>query len=111
MQKTYAIRDRKFYENVAGQSGNSRYEALARIALQIQLSGTIANANAEFAESAAHGATTSYKHSRLAILCASPFSFGGASAIPRRRSLRAFPMKQRLAKAEMTSRLSESCHK
>jgi DNA-binding GntR family transcriptional regulator len=54
--ETYAIRDREFYENVAGQSGNSALiEALAQIALQIQLSGTIANANAEFAERAAHG--------------------------------------------------------
>jgi DNA-binding GntR family transcriptional regulator len=54
--KAYAMRDREFYENLAEQSGNSALiEALARIALQIQLSGTIANVDAEFAERAAHG--------------------------------------------------------
>jgi hypothetical protein len=40
--KTYVMRDREFYENVAGQSGNSaRIEALARVAMQIQLCGTM----------------------------------------------------------------------
>jgi hypothetical protein len=56
-------------------------------------------------------ATTSYKHSRPAILRAPLFSFAAASAIPRTQSLRAFPMRQRLAKAGITSRLSESCHR
>ena len=54
--KTYAMRDREFYENLAEQSGNSALiEALARVALQIQLSGTIASVGPEFAERAAHG--------------------------------------------------------
>jgi DNA-binding GntR family transcriptional regulator len=54
--KTSAIRDREFYENVAGQSGNSALiEALARVAMQIQLCGTITNVNAEFAERTGHG--------------------------------------------------------
>jgi DNA-binding GntR family transcriptional regulator len=54
--KTYAMRDRKFYEDIARQSGNSALiEALARFALQIQLCGTIANASREFAERSAHG--------------------------------------------------------
>src|SRR5450755_3978781 len=36
--KTYAMHDREFYENVAGQSGNfALIEALARVAMQIQL--------------------------------------------------------------------------
>jgi DNA-binding GntR family transcriptional regulator len=54
--KTYAMRDREFYENIAEQSGNSALiEALARFALQIQLCGTITNVSREFAERAAHG--------------------------------------------------------
>ncbi len=54
--KTYAMRDREFYEDIAKQSGNSALiEALARFALQIQLCGTIANASREFAERSAHG--------------------------------------------------------
>src|SRR6202166_5178634 len=54
--KTYAMRDREFYENIAEQSGNSALiEALARVALQIQLCGTITNVGREFAERAAHG--------------------------------------------------------
>jgi DNA-binding GntR family transcriptional regulator len=54
--KTYAVHDRKFYENLAEQSGNSALiEALARLALQIQLCGTVASADPEFAERAAHG--------------------------------------------------------
>jgi len=52
----FAMRDRKFYENIAEQSGNSALiEALARIALQIQLCGTIGSVSPEFAERAAHG--------------------------------------------------------
>src|SRR6202163_1080425 len=54
--KTYAMHDREFYENIAKQSGNSALvEALARVALQIQLCGTIASESPEFAERAAHG--------------------------------------------------------
>jgi DNA-binding GntR family transcriptional regulator len=54
--KTYAMRDREFYEAIAEQSGNSALiEALARFALQIQLCGTITNVSQEFAERAAHG--------------------------------------------------------
>jgi len=53
--KTHAIRDREFYENVAGQSGNSALiEALARVAMQIQLCGTITSVSPEFAERASH---------------------------------------------------------
>jgi DNA-binding GntR family transcriptional regulator len=53
--KTFAMRDREFYENIAEQSGNSALiEALARVALQIQLCGTITSVNPEFAERAAH---------------------------------------------------------
>jgi DNA-binding GntR family transcriptional regulator len=54
--KTYAMHDREFYENIAEQSGNSALiEALARVALQIQLCGTIASVSPGFAERAAHG--------------------------------------------------------
>jgi DNA-binding GntR family transcriptional regulator len=54
--KTYAMRDREFYENLAEQSENSALiEALARVALQIQLCGTMASVGPEFAERAAHG--------------------------------------------------------
>jgi|GraSoi_2013_20cm_1033751.scaffolds.fasta_scaffold00805_2 DNA-binding GntR family transcriptional regulator len=54
--KTYAMRDRDFYENIAEQSGNSALiEALTRVALQIQLCGTIASVSPEFAERAVHG--------------------------------------------------------
>jgi len=54
--KTYAMRDREFYEDIARQSGNSALiEALARFALQIQLCGAIANASREFAERSANG--------------------------------------------------------
>ena len=54
--KTYAIRDREFHEAIAEQSGNSALiEALARVAMQIQLCGTISNVNGEFAERTAHG--------------------------------------------------------
>jgi DNA-binding GntR family transcriptional regulator len=53
--KTYAIRDLELCENIAGQSGNSALiEALARLALQIQLCGTLATVSREFAERAAH---------------------------------------------------------
>jgi DNA-binding GntR family transcriptional regulator len=54
--KTYAIRDREFYEAIAEQSGNSALiDALARFALQIQLSGTITSVSREFAARAARG--------------------------------------------------------
>jgi len=54
--KTYAMRDRDFYENIAEQSGNSALiEALARVALQIQLCGTIASLSPECAGRAVHG--------------------------------------------------------
>jgi len=54
--KTYAIRDREFYEAIAEQSGNSALiEALRQFGLQIQLCGTISNVNGEFAERTAHG--------------------------------------------------------
>jgi DNA-binding GntR family transcriptional regulator len=53
--KTYAMRNREFYETIAEQSGNSALiEALARVALQIQLCGTITSVSREFAERAAH---------------------------------------------------------
>jgi len=53
--KTYAMRDREFFETIAEQSGNSALiDALARFALQIQLCGTITNVSPEFAERAAH---------------------------------------------------------
>lgn len=54
--KTYVVRDREFCEAIAGQSGNAALiEALARVALQIQLCGTITSVSREFAERAAHG--------------------------------------------------------
>ena len=54
--KTYGMCDREFCETIAEQSGNSALiEALARVALQIQLCGTITNVSREFAECAAHG--------------------------------------------------------
>lgn len=53
---TYAMRDREFYKNIAEQSRNfALIEALARVALQIQLCGTITSVSREFAERAAHG--------------------------------------------------------
>jgi len=53
---TYAMHDREFYKNIAEQSRNSALlEALARVALQIQLCGTITSVSREFAERAAHG--------------------------------------------------------
>jgi DNA-binding GntR family transcriptional regulator len=53
--KTYVMRDREFYENVAGQSGNSALiEALTRVEMQIQLCGTIKSVSPEFAERASH---------------------------------------------------------
>jgi DNA-binding GntR family transcriptional regulator len=54
--KEFAMRDREFYESIAEQSGNSALiEALARVALQIQLCGTIASVSPEFTERTAHG--------------------------------------------------------
>jgi len=54
--KTYAMREREFYETIAEQSGNSALiEALRQFGLQIQLCGTISNVNGEFAERTAHG--------------------------------------------------------
>jgi DNA-binding GntR family transcriptional regulator len=54
--KTYAVREREFYEAIAEQSGNfALIEVLAQFALQIQLCGIITNVNGEFAERAAHG--------------------------------------------------------
>jgi DNA-binding GntR family transcriptional regulator len=54
--KSYAMRDRKFYEAIAEQSGNSALiEALARFVLQLQLCGAITDVSREFAERAAHG--------------------------------------------------------
>ena len=54
--KRYAVRDREFYEAIAGQSGNwALVEALAQLTLQIQLCGTITNVSPQFAERAAHG--------------------------------------------------------
>jgi DNA-binding GntR family transcriptional regulator len=54
--KTYAARDREFYENIAEHSENSALiDALARAALQIQLCGAITSVSPEFAEHAAHG--------------------------------------------------------
>jgi len=54
--KTFAIRDREFYKNIAEQSGNAALiEALAWVGLQIQHCGPIANLCQEFAECAAHG--------------------------------------------------------
>src|SRR6266850_5340800 len=110
--KTYAVRDREFYENLAEQSGNSALiEAHARVALQIQLSGTIASVGPEFAERAAHGCDDIIQAFKARDTPRAAFLVRGASAIPRRQSLRAFPMRQRLAKAGITSRLSESCHR
>jgi DNA-binding GntR family transcriptional regulator len=54
--KTYAMRDREFFETIAEQSGNSALiDALARFALQIQLCGAITSVSREFAERAVHG--------------------------------------------------------
>jgi DNA-binding GntR family transcriptional regulator len=54
--KTFAMRDREFYENIAGQSGNSALiEVLARVSLQIRLCSTITNLAPEFAERTGHG--------------------------------------------------------
>jgi DNA-binding GntR family transcriptional regulator len=49
--KTYAMREREFYETIAEQSGNSALiEALRQFGLQIQLCGAISGVNGEFAE-------------------------------------------------------------
>jgi Transcriptional regulators len=54
--QNYVVRNREFCEAIAGQSGNAALiEALARVALQIQLCGTITSVSREFAERAAHG--------------------------------------------------------
>ena len=54
--KTYAMREREFYETIAEESGNSALiEALRQFELQIQLCGTISVVNGEFAERAANG--------------------------------------------------------
>jgi DNA-binding GntR family transcriptional regulator len=54
--KTFAMRDCEFYENIAGQSGNSALiEVLARVSLQIRLCGSITNVNPDFAERTRHG--------------------------------------------------------
>jgi DNA-binding GntR family transcriptional regulator len=54
--KTFAMRDREFYENIAAQSGNSALiEVLARVSLQMRLCGTITNLNPEFAERTGNG--------------------------------------------------------
>jgi DNA-binding GntR family transcriptional regulator len=54
--ETFSMRDREFYENIAGQSGNSALiEVLARVSLQMRLCGTITNLNPEFADRAGHG--------------------------------------------------------
>jgi DNA-binding GntR family transcriptional regulator len=54
--QNFAIRDRDFYENIAEQSGNSALiEVLARLALQIQLCGTITGVSPDYAERTAHG--------------------------------------------------------
>jgi DNA-binding GntR family transcriptional regulator len=54
--KTYALRDRAFYDTVAEQSGNSALiDALAQFGLQIQLCGSITNTTVEFTERTAHG--------------------------------------------------------
>jgi DNA-binding GntR family transcriptional regulator len=53
--KTFAMRDREFYESIAEKCGNSALiEALARVAMQIQLCGTITSVSPEFAERASH---------------------------------------------------------
>jgi DNA-binding GntR family transcriptional regulator len=53
--KTYALRDRAFYDTVAEQSGNSALiDALAQFGLQIQLCGSITNTTVEFTERIAH---------------------------------------------------------
>src|SRR5258708_10890244 len=60
--KTYVARNREFCEAIAEQSGNSALiETLARLALQIQLCGTITNMSREFTERAAHGCDDSIK--------------------------------------------------
>ncbi len=110
--KTYAMRDREIYENLAEQSENSALiEALARVALQIQLCSTMASVGPEFAERAAHGCDDIIQAFKARDTLRAAFSFAAASAIRRRRSLRAFPKRQRLAKAGIISRLSESCHR
>ncbi len=110
--KTYAMRDREIYENLAEQSENSALiEALARVALQIQLCGTIASLSPEFAGRAVHGCDDTIQAFKARDTLRAAFSFAAASAIRRRRSLRAFPKRQRLAKAGIISRLSESCHR
>ena len=54
--KTYARRDREFYETIARHSGNSALvDALEQFGLQVQLCGAITNATVEFAERTAHG--------------------------------------------------------
>src|ERR1700689_3610643 len=54
---------------------------------------------------------TSYKHSRLAILPAPPFSCGAVSTIRRKRFLRGLPLRRRHARAGITWFASESCYR
>jgi DNA-binding GntR family transcriptional regulator len=71
--KTYAMRDREFYENLAEQPENSALiEALARVALQISSAAQWQAWARSLLGGSRTAATTSYKHSRPAILCAPP---------------------------------------
>ena len=86
---TYAMHDREFYKNIAEQSRNfALIEALARVALQIQLCGTITSVSREFAERAAHGcddiiqAFEARDIPRAAFLPHQPYAGSDSCALP-----------------------------
>src|SRR5450631_1925535 len=80
--KTYAVRDREFYENLAEQSGIQRSSRRWHGFHCKSSSAARSQAWARSLPSAPRTvATTSREHSRLAILYAPPFWFAAASAI------------------------------
>jgi len=98
--KKYAMRDREFYENLAEQSGNSALtEALARVALQIQLCATMASV-ARSLPSAPRRLRRHHTSIQGRDTPRAAFLVRGRISHTQRQSLRAFPMRQRLAKAE-----------
>jgi DNA-binding GntR family transcriptional regulator len=95
--KTFAMRDREFYENIAEQSGNSALiEALARVALQIRLCGLITNVNPDFAERTRQGGDDTMQAFKARDALRAAFLVRGRISHTQKRSLRAFSTRQRL---------------
>ena len=101
-----------FTRTIAEQSGNSALiEALARFALQIQLCGTITSVSREFAERAAHGCDDIIQAFKARDTPRAAFLVRDHISHTQEAISRALPMRQRLAKAGITSSLSESCYR